>query len=344
MEFSDTSAEGAGATGGPGPQRTCNDLDMGFERRVRAFVRECSNEERQSPVCLRPYKEEIEAFLKAPDMEPNEHISRVLSIVNIVIEEIERHQTKKRKFEEDISKANKKFRISDHRNMEVLKLLGRGSFGSVYLVKDTTTQVQCALKSIRMRGLKSQIKEISIHKRLDHENIVSFLGEQRERNFVYIYLEYVSGGTLEDRIEPGGIKENKVRFYFNQLIYGVKYLHSQRVAHRDLKPENLLLSRTEDLKIGDFGLAVEFEKDRYLCELFWNIRVRCTRSLYWKIQRRARRRLVLRNHPLPATYRSDALGGRSDERLELCNLVLFVFRNASPKTLEIPLQQCFWSR
>ncbi|XP_076036808.1 uncharacterized protein LOC143022471 [Oratosquilla oratoria] len=270
MEFKNTTAEGSRAAGGPGPRGTSQDFDTGFERKVRAIVSGCSDQERQ--VLLIHYNQEIEVFLQAPQMEDtlpesNEHILRVLKIVKIVTEEIDRHQIRKRKFEEDVSVQNKKFKISDHRNVEVLKLLGRGSFGSVYLVKDTTTEVQCARKSIRMTGLKSQVKEISIHRRLDHMNIVSFFGEQRDTKFVYIYLEYVSGGTLEDRIEPRGIKENKVQFYFNQLITGVKYLHSQKVAHRDLKPENLLLSTNEDLKIGDFGLAVEFRKDRHLWEV-----------------------------------------------------------------------------
>ncbi|XP_076036809.1 serine/threonine-protein kinase Chk1-like [Oratosquilla oratoria] len=270
MELKKSTAEGSRAAGGPGPRGTSKDFDTGFETKARAIVSGCSDQERQ--VLLIHYNEEIEVFLEAAQMEDtlqgsNEHILRVLKIVRIVTEEIDRHKMEKRKIEEDISTKNKKLKISDHRNMEVLKLLGRGSFGSVYLVKDTTTEVQCARKSIRMSGQISQVKEISIHRRLDHINIVSFFGEQRDTKFVYIYLEYVSGGTLEDRIEPRGIEENKVQFYFNQLITGVKYLHSQKVAHRDLKPENLLLSTNEDLKIGDLGLAVEFQKDRHLWEV-----------------------------------------------------------------------------
>ncbi|XP_076036812.1 serine/threonine-protein kinase Chk1-like [Oratosquilla oratoria] len=194
MEFKNTTAAGSRAAGGAGPRGTSQDFDTGFERKVRAIVSGCSDQERQ--VLLRHYNQEIEVFLEAAQMEDtllesNEHILRVLKIV----------------------------------------------------------------------------REISIHRRLDHMNIVSFFGEQRDTKFVYIYLEYVSGGTLEDRIKPRGMDESKIQFYFNQLITGVKYLHSQQVAHRDLKPENLLLSTNEDLKIGDFGLAVEFGKDRHLWEV-----------------------------------------------------------------------------
>ncbi|XP_076059704.1 serine/threonine-protein kinase chk-1-like [Oratosquilla oratoria] len=267
MAFNTAASGEARAAVGLGPQKTFKDLEMGFERTVRAFLNGCSNQERE--VLLKKYIEEVEVFLQAAKMEETpvesfEHISRVLKTAKIVMEEINRPQMKKRKIVEEIPLKNKKFKISNQRNIKVLKLLGRGSFGSVHLVKDTTTEVQCARKSIRIRGLRSPTKEIDIHRRLDHKNVVSFLGEDRDRKFVYIYLEYVNGGTLQDRIEPSGMEENQVQFYFKQLIRGVKYLHSKKVAHRDLKPENLLLSRTEDLKIGDFGLAVEFEKDRYL--------------------------------------------------------------------------------
>ncbi|XP_076059707.1 serine/threonine-protein kinase grp-like [Oratosquilla oratoria] len=228
MELNHTTTEGGTGAGGLGPQKNSKDL----ERSIRALLSGCSDKERE--VLLNNHIEEIEVFLESAKMEDTllesfEHISRVSKTAKI--------------------------------------LLGRGSFGSVYLVKDTTTQVQFARKSIRIRGLTSPTKEIDIHRRLDHKNVVSFLGEDRDRKFVYIYLEYVNGGTLQERIEPSGMEENQVQFYFKQLIRGVKYLHSKKVAHRDLKPENLFLSRTEDLKIGDFGLAIEFEKDRYLWQV-----------------------------------------------------------------------------
>ncbi|XP_076069691.1 serine/threonine-protein kinase grp-like [Oratosquilla oratoria] len=77
-------------------------------------------------------------------------------------------------------------------------------------------------------------------------------------------MMYIYGGTLKERINGCGVHEEKARFYFVQLIEGVKYLHSLHVTHRDLKPDNLLLSRDDVLKIGDFGLACEFVEEEYL--------------------------------------------------------------------------------
>lgn len=55
-----------------------------------------------------------------------------------------------------------------------------------------------------------------------------------------------------------GMPLREARKYFNQLLSGVKYLHSKGVAHRDLKPENLLLDEHDNLKISDFGMATMF--------------------------------------------------------------------------------------
>ncbi|XP_076059640.1 serine/threonine-protein kinase chk-1-like [Oratosquilla oratoria] len=265
MEFEKTSAE---EERGAGVQKTWR--DMSFEKRVRAFVRSCSKEEQEK--LLKHYKREVGLFLEAAKedlLETDEHILRIVKIVNIVLEEIGRRLANKRRLVDSDESPSGKKRVKhfsvDHKNTEVIKLLGRGGFGSVFLVQDVTSGQECAIKCVRIQHLKRQLEEISIHRRLDHKNIVAFLGEERDRKFVYIYLEFVEGGTLEDKIQCGGMREGKAQFLFTQLISGMKYLHSRRVAHRDLKPENLLLSKSEkEVKIGDFGLAVVLEKKRLL--------------------------------------------------------------------------------
>lgn len=73
---------------------------------------------------------------------------------------------------------------------------------------------------------------------------------------IFIVLELITGGELFDKIVADTrFDEPTARFYFRQLIKGVKYCHSQGVCHRDLKPENLLLDEKSNLKISDFGLS-----------------------------------------------------------------------------------------
>ena len=76
------------------------------------------------------------------------------------------------------------------------------------------------------------------------------------RSKIFIVLELITGGELFDKIvREGRFNEETARFYFRQLVRGVKYCHTMGVCHRDLKPENLLLDEHGNLKISDFGLS-----------------------------------------------------------------------------------------
>merc|ERR1719209_2892356 len=102
-------------------------------------------------------------------------------------------------------------------------------------------------------------KEIVVHKNLKHKNIVRCYGSRLEGRRKFIFLEYLSGGELFDRITPDkGMEEWRAQRFFNQLISGLEYLHKKGVSHRDIKPENLLLTENDVLKISDFGMATVF--------------------------------------------------------------------------------------
>jgi len=99
-------------------------------------------------------------------------------------------------------------------------------------------------------------KEINIHKKLMHNNIIQQYCVVETKNTIYIVTEYCSGGELfEYIISKKKILENESCVIFRQLISGVEYLHKTGVVHRDLKPENLLLNDKKTLKIADFGLS-----------------------------------------------------------------------------------------
>jgi len=73
-------------------------------------------------------------------------------------------------------------------------------------------------------------------------------------------LELVGGGELFDFVaNSGAFSDNISRYYFKQMINGLKYMHSAGVAHRDLKPENIMLTEDFTLKIADFGFAAPIE-------------------------------------------------------------------------------------
>lgn len=141
--------------------------------------------------------------------------------------------------------------------------IGRGSFSRVYMGVDRQTQQPIAIKKIDLSSLPGDTvgkltQELTIVQSLDHPNIVKTYDVQAQDLDVYIVMEYCSGGDfsklLANKTEP--MKEAKVRYYFRQLMEGLKYLRSRRILHRDLKPANLLLTdENRTLKITDFGFA-----------------------------------------------------------------------------------------
>lgn len=113
-----------------------------------------------------------------------------------------------------------------------------------------------------MRSLKhktSVLQEINIHKSLKHENIVDLHSALRDKQFIYILLEYCEYKSLAELLKQRKtLTVTEVRYYMHQIIKGVQYLHEQEgVIHRDLKPSNIFLDKNLRVKIGDFGLALK---------------------------------------------------------------------------------------
>ncbi|KAI7818096.1 kinase-like domain-containing protein [Gamsiella multidivaricata] len=135
---------------------------------------------------------------------------------------------------------------------------------SVRLATHKKTAVKAAVKIIPKDpevGLtKTILKELTIHRGLQHRNISRFVESKEEPECLYIFVEYAAAGELFDKIEPDrGIQEDLAHLYFLQLMAGVRYMHSRGISHRDLKPENILLDASGTLKISDFGLATVFK-------------------------------------------------------------------------------------
>jgi protein-serine/threonine kinase len=154
--------------------------------------------------------------------------------------------------------------------------LGEGEFGKVKMGWKRDGSAQVAIKLIRKESLDSNPtrlpkihREIAILKELDHPNIVRLHEMYETERHIGIILEYASGGELFDYIlQHRYLKDNAARRLFAQLISGVGYLHKKGIVHRDLKLENLLLDRSRNIIITDFGFANTFNPDDELGEEF----------------------------------------------------------------------------
>lgn len=149
------------------------------------------------------------------------------------------------------------------------RLIGKGTFGRVYLGMNTTTGELLAVKQVEVKQskagqdkdkLKEMVKaldgEIDTMQHLDHVNIVQYLGCERREYSISIFLEYISGGSIGSCLRKHGkFEEPVVSSLTRQTLSGLAYLHHEGILHRDLKADNILLDTDGTCKISDFGIS-----------------------------------------------------------------------------------------
>ena len=155
-------------------------------------------------------------------------------------------------------------------DFKYIETIDHGAFGTVIHVIEISTNRDMAIKVIKKTHLSlTQIEkvkeEISILKKLNHENIVKFFGFFETNNQLLIKMEYVKYGTLSKWMKNHKtITENEASIILKQILSAVAYLHGKQICHRDIKPQNIMLSQENDLngiKIIDFGLSAQnFDK------------------------------------------------------------------------------------
>ena len=151
-------------------------------------------------------------------------------------------------------------------------LLGMGGFARVYKVTEleTSSKISFADKVISKAIFKKRVnakekvqKEIEIHKRMNHCNIVKIFHSFEDQNFVHILLENCTQKSLLHVLKyRSTITEPETRYYMKQILMGARYIHKAGFLHRDLKLGNMLLSQNMQVKICDFGLACFTEDSR----------------------------------------------------------------------------------
>ncbi len=149
------------------------------------------------------------------------------------------------------------------------QLIGKGTYGRVYLGMNATTGEFLAVKQVevskkaagedknKMKELVAALDlEIDTMKDLDHVNIVQYLGCERKESSISIFLEYISGGSVGSCLRKHGkFEEPVVASLTRQTLSGLAYLHREGILHRDLKADNILLDLDGTCKISDFGIS-----------------------------------------------------------------------------------------
>nr|MCU0681589.1 protein kinase [Polyangiaceae bacterium] len=160
------------------------------------------------------------------------------------------------------------------KHYEIVRLLGQGGMGEVYLARDTKLGRLVAIKRLlgpSSPGAESSLVEARATARCQHENIVVIYEVDEYEGSPYLVLEYVAGPTLRvwamqraaaslgaapEQVPPGLAVELML-----PVVRALAYAHEQGIVHRDLKPENILLADAGPIKVVDFGLAKHVDQE-----------------------------------------------------------------------------------
>eukprot|EP00047_Mylnosiga_fluctuans_P014013 m.34704 g.34704 ORF g.34704 m.34704 type:complete len:541 (+) comp5253_c0_seq1:31-1653(+) len=152
------------------------------------------------------------------------------------------------------------------------KLLGSGAFGQVYLALDMDTGAEIAIKQVdlhrdsgaeNLKEVQALESEIALLRNLRHERIVLYYGTERTADHLIIFMEYVPGRSLSNRLRDyGAFSEDVTRRYTRQILEGIDFLHHNLIVHRDIKGANVLCDAQGNVKLADFGSSRRLQNIR----------------------------------------------------------------------------------
>jgi serine/threonine protein kinase/tetratricopeptide (TPR) repeat protein len=152
-------------------------------------------------------------------------------------------------------------------NYQLIRQLGHGGFGEVYLAEHMHLKTQAAIKLLQQVQLPSDEEEkfreeAKTIAKFDHPHIIRVIdyGIQDSTSTPYLVMDYAPNGNVRNRYPRGKILEPlHILSYVIQVADALQYTHDLRVIHRDVKPENMLLDKQNHILLSDFGIAVVYE-------------------------------------------------------------------------------------
>jgi len=151
------------------------------------------------------------------------------------------------------------------------EIIGSGGFGEVYSAKQRVPKGSkenselVAIKSVKA----SSASDVSVVKReiltMDacaSPHLVRYFRAFEHDDRIWLVMEFCDGGTLREFCQSNALTEPDIAYICREILLGLQYLHQAHRIHRDLKPENVLLHLSGDVKIGDFGLTIDFMREK----------------------------------------------------------------------------------
>jgi len=164
------------------------------------------------------------------------------------------------------AKARRKKKKVTVEHFQTVKIIGRGAFGEVRVVKKKDDKEVYAMKTMLKKEMidKNQVAHIKAERDLlsaaDNPWLVKLLYSFQDDKYLYLVMEYCGGGDLMTILMREDIlTESQTRFYMAELACAVNSVHELKFVHRDLKPDNVLIANNGHIKLSDFGLAKSFK-------------------------------------------------------------------------------------
>ncbi|XP_051555580.1 rho-associated protein kinase 1-like [Myxocyprinus asiaticus] len=215
--------------------------------------------------------EKIDAMLKDPKSEVNTDC--LLDSLDALVYDLDFPALRKNKsidnflnrYKDTISKIRElRMKAEDY---EVVKVIGRGAFGEVQLVRHKATRKVYAMKLLSKFEM---IKRSDSAFFWEERDIMAFANSSwvvqlfyafQDNRYLYMVMEYMPGGDLVNLMSNYDVPEKWARFYTAEVVLALDGIHSMGFIHRDVKPDNMLLDKTGHLKLADFGTCMKMNKD-----------------------------------------------------------------------------------
>ena len=152
------------------------------------------------------------------------------------------------------------------KDLDNIKELGSGSFGSVNLVKNKKNKYTYAIKALDLEQIKKENLESCVEVerdvllKIDHPFIMKMVKYLKNDSYIFFINEYIKGKELWEVIRDIGLlNKEQTQFYGASILIAMDYLHKQKIIYRDLKPENVMVNVKGYIKIIDFGTVKEIQ-------------------------------------------------------------------------------------
>ncbi len=155
---------------------------------------------------------------------------------------------------------------------EIIRQIGKGAMGKVYLGRQLSLNRLVAIKEMKkldasQNAVQRFLREARIGAKLSHNNIVQFVEQLQVDERLYLIMEFVDGDTVKDRIDsrkPHPMGEDECLQIILQMAQALDHAHGRNILHRDIKPANIMMTKAGVAKLADLGLARDMKEDAEL--------------------------------------------------------------------------------